>query len=112
MNWGAPEGVNIATPNASASALDKIRRTLQSGNAIWLLGQLRPLPVDYVPPTMPPAPLGPQKWFASPYLLVWQDELAVLLREHAVRAGQIMAPLPGGATTQENVYLTSFTGWR
>lgn len=102
----------LAMPNASASALERVSRTLQAGNAIWLVGEPRfQVPADYVPKPLPPAPLGDRKWFASPYLHLWRDELTYLLRNHTQRGGNPIVPVPGPDIT-ENVPLWVFEGWK
>jgi hypothetical protein len=105
----------LATTNASASALEKITRTLQSGNKLWLICQLdfvhpRRLP-ETLPPALPPAPRGPQGWFADPYLHRWAQETWHLLQRHAVRASDVMAPTPD-VSQYEILPLLVFEGWK
>jgi hypothetical protein len=74
---------------------ETIRRTLQSGSSVWLVGGLPP-PVrgEQRAPVLPPAPEGPQRWFDEPYNYSWGRQTAEFIETTAGTTETV--PLPEG----------------
>jgi hypothetical protein len=103
--------VQLATPNAAAPVLERIRRTLQSGNRVWLLGAPIFLPEGKPLPSLPPAPFGPDKWYFAPYGQMWRMETGSLLKAHAL-TGAVVMPRADDVSEYENSSLAVYEGWR
>jgi len=101
----------LATTNAAASALEKISHTLKAGNRVWFAGQPVFLPEGQQPPSLPPAPYGPQGWFYGPYEEMWAKEAGYFLQNHAARGTAVMKP-GSDINPDENLPLIVFEGWR
>ena len=101
----------LATTNATASALAKMSRTLQSGNKVWFVGQPVFLPEGQKPPALPPAPFGPQGWYYEPYEKMWAMEAGDFLQKHAASAS-VLRKRGKDVHPDENLPLVVFEGWR
>jgi hypothetical protein len=68
---------------------DEIESTLQSGNRLWLIGDVYARPAGELPPVLPPAPNGREGWLFSPYSFSWGVQLGHFLNLH-VPGGQVV----------------------
>ncbi|MCX8073929.1 MAG: hypothetical protein N3C12_16055 [Candidatus Binatia bacterium] len=95
-----------------AAERQRIEDTLQSGHRVWLVGDLSAPPPGHPVPTMPPGPHPVTGWRAGPYLEAWEQEIAVLLREHATGIWAVELPDTQPINRWENLRLTVIEGWR
>jgi len=103
----------LATTNAAASALEKVSRTLQSGNKVWIVCQIE-YDAKHLPKavtSLRPAPQEPPGWYADPYLVMWAKQMWQLLEQHGRYVSAVMAPEPN-AGQNENIPLIVYKGWK
>lgn len=97
---------------AVAPELARVERTLRDGGRVWLVGVPPAPPPGTEPPTLPPAPNGPEGWRAAPYLDTWELMLGALLQRHSVDAWKLELPDIGPLNHWENLPLLKVEGWR
>jgi hypothetical protein len=73
----------IRGATAITGELDRIARTLDAGHRVWIAGAPLPPPTAGPPPSMVPAPRGPEGWHVGPYLEGWAMQLGATLQAHA-----------------------------
>lgn len=98
-------------PNAIEPVLDQARDSLRAGHALWVVGELQPLPPGAQPPAPPPY-RDDIPGIEIVYGACWMAELAYLT-EHATQAETVDVPVPGVQEVNEweNVPLLVFRGW-
>lgn len=88
----------------------KIRKTLEEGNRVWVLGWI-PFPKDAPPPAaLPPAPHSAYGWSEFAYESVWWQQTAHLILRHAKKAEIIQSEYSGAVQPFENIPLLVFHG--
>jgi len=92
--------------------LQKIAGTLQSGNKVWIVGNLISLPPGKVPVQIPPAPNSIYGWSGRAYLAVWSQQTVDILQSHAMTINKINIPLSEPVFKLENAELVEVSGWR
>lgn len=96
-----------------ADVLDAAQRTLASGGRVWVAGSFQAPPPGKEPPRLGPAPDGsPWGWQDAPYSISWSMQLGALLRDHAVRGGEVEIRESGPVSDFERLRLHVFEGWR
>jgi hypothetical protein len=78
------------------SVMDRLVRTLESGNRVWLVGGLPFRPTGEPPPAAPPAPNAPWGWNHDAYSTVWGMHAGHLIQTRALRR-MILPPVFEGA---------------
>jgi hypothetical protein len=100
----------MQTKDPIASVIDRITSTLQSGNRVWLVGNL---PFTQEPiPEIRPAPNNPWGWGDPFYSLYWGEQVTQFLSGHCQRAAVVMPPSTNCVNPVENLQLAAVTGWR
>jgi hypothetical protein len=85
--------------------LQKITRTLQEGNSVWMVGGWN-LPVsDKVPVVLPPAPDSPYGWNARVYIGLWFHQAVYHIRKPGYSIMEVTVRAPGPVSKFENVPL-------
>ena len=93
---------------------ERILATLRSGHRVWLVGDLDFRGTGERVPALPPAPLGPWRWFIMPYERAFSAQTAALVERHALRVEGVGIDAPQGAVFNpfEAVGLQVISGWR
>jgi hypothetical protein len=92
--------------------LGRIRATLESGNRVWFVGDVKILPPDRMPVKLPPAPNSEFGWSGDAYAESWSQQLGDLLRTHAGSAQFIRVSVVQPVNELENVPVLVAAGWR
>jgi hypothetical protein len=92
--------------------LNKIGRTLASGNRVWVVGEIRSLAEGQQALWLPPAPKDRFGWDNAAYTESWIQQMSVFLRQHGER-GETVHLAPGGSVNEyEDVPLLVVQGWQ
>jgi hypothetical protein len=100
----------MQTKDPIAPVIDRITSTLQSGNRVWLVGNM-PFSEEPLPEILP-APNNPCGWFDPPYSLYWGVQVTQFLSAHCQRAGVVMPPSTNCVNPFENLQLAAVAGWK
>lgn len=65
----------LSERNAITPVLAQMDSTLAGGHHVWLVGRTVCPIAAYPPPSLPPAPCLPTKWWLGPYLECWGEQL-------------------------------------
>lgn len=101
-----------STTNPIEPVLDRIAKTLQSGNRIWLVGGLPVPEKGQRPPQLPPAPHGPWGWNISPYVESWATQAGYFIVSHALRGDLVPSSYEAQVNPYENLQVVVVQGWR
>src|SRR5262249_52271910 len=82
---------------------------LQSGNQIWVVGNLQHSDPSDMPGNLSPAPDSPSGWYAETYLDHFRIQFDDFLRSHAETELMVIQPLQG---KNEHAGLSVFHGWK
>jgi hypothetical protein len=100
----------MQTKDPIAPVIDRITSTLQSGNRVWLVGNI---PFNQEPlPEILPAPNNPWGWFDVPYSFHWGVQVTQFLSAHCQRSAVVMAPSTNCVNPFENLPVVVVTGWK
>jgi len=80
----------MQTKDPIAPVIDRITSTLQSGNRVWLVGNI-PFTQEPLPEILP-APNNPWGWFDVPYSFYWGVQVTQFLSAHCQRSAVVIAP--------------------
>jgi hypothetical protein len=98
---------------AIRSVLDRIAETLKAGHQVWLVGDLTYPPPGQNPPTIPPAPNGPDGWWSTPYQKVWAAEAGYYVQAHVQHYKDFIVATPGAHINRaEFMPLAVVQGWK
>jgi hypothetical protein len=100
----------MQTKDPIAPVIDRITSTLQSGNRVWLVGNI-PFTEEPLPEILP-APNNPWGWFDPPYSFHWGVQVTQFLSAHCQRAGEVMPPSTNCVNPSENLQLAAVEGWK
>ncbi len=96
----------LAAADPIHDVLDRAMSTLAAGNQIWVVGRLpEAQPGETAPPTLPPAPNGPEGWFDEPYTYVWGRQTHHFLQGRGVRLEEVKLDLPTAVNRYEDPVL-------
>jgi hypothetical protein len=100
----------LQTNDPIAPVIDKITATLQSGNRVWLVGNI---PFSEEPlPKIRPAPNNPWGWRDPPYSFHWGAQVTQFLSAHSQRSAVAIAPSTNCVNPNENLTVFLMTGWK
>ena len=100
----------MQTKDPIAPVIDRITSTLQSGNHVWLVGEI---PFDQDPLLeIRPAPNNPWGWQDPPYSFHWGVQVTQFLSAHCQRSAVVIAPGSNCVNTLENLPVVVVTGWK
>jgi hypothetical protein len=100
----------MQTKEPIAPVIDRITSTLQSGNRVWLVGNM-PFTQEPLPKILP-APNNPWGWFDPPYSFHWGVQVTQFLSAHCQRSGVVMPPSTNCVNPSENLLVVVVvTGW-
>jgi hypothetical protein len=100
----------MQTKDPIAPVIDRITSTLQSGNRVWLVGNI---PFSQEPlPEILPAPHNPWGWFDVPYSFHWGVQVTQFLSAHCQRSAVVIAPSTNCVNPVENLPVVVVTGWK
>ena len=106
MRNGAPL---LAVKDPIAPVIDRITSTLQSGNRVWLVGNI---PFDQgLLPEIHPAPHNPWGWREPPYSFYWGVQVTQYLSAHCRCSAVGIAPSTNWVNPFENLPVLVVTGW-
>jgi hypothetical protein len=98
----------MQTKGPIAPVIDRITSTLQSGNRVWLVGDIlftqKPLPEILA------APNNRWGWFDEPYSFYWGVQVTQFLSAHCGRADLVMVPSTNCVNPDENLQLVEVAG--
>jgi hypothetical protein len=93
-----------------APVIDRITSTLQSGNRVWLVGNI---PFTQEPlPEIRPAPNNPWGWYDVPYSEYWGVQVTQFLSAHCPRDAVVMPPSVNCVNPFENLPVFALAGWK
>ena len=100
----------IQTKDPIAPVIDGITSTLQSGNRVWLVGEM---PLSEEPlPEIRPAPNNPWGWFADDYSFYWGVQVTQFLSAHCQRSAVVIDPSKICVNPYEKLPVAVLTGWK
>jgi len=100
----------MQTNDPIASVIDRISSTLQSGNRVWLVGNM---PSTQEPlPEILPAPNNPWGWFDEPYSFYWGVQVTQFLSAHCRLGAVVMAPSTNCVNAFENLPVVAVAEWK
>jgi len=100
----------MQTKDPIAPVIDRITSTLQSGNRVWLVGEM---PHSEEPlPEILPAPNNPWGWSADHYSFYWGIHVTQFLSAHCRRGAVVMPPSTNCVNPYENLPVVVLIGWK
>lgn len=100
----------MQTKDPIAPVIDQITSTLQSGNRVWLVGEI---PFDEEPlPEIRPAPNNPWDWREPVYSFYWGVQVTQYLSAHCQRSAVVIDPSTNCVNPFENLPVFVATGWK
>ena len=101
----------MQTKDPIAPVIDRITSTLQSGNRVWLVGEM---PYSEEPlQEILPAPNNPWGWSGPPYSFYWGVQVTQFLSAHCQRArAVVMPPSTNCVNPYENLPVAVVAGWK
>jgi len=100
----------MQTKDPIAPVIDRITSTLQSGNRVWLVGNI---PFNQEPvPEIRPAPNTPWGWRDPLYSFYWGVQITQFLSAHCQRSAVAIAPSTNCVNPFENLPVFVVTGWK
>jgi hypothetical protein len=93
-----------------APVIDRVTSTLQSGNRVWLVGNI-PFTEEPLPKILP-APNNPWGWREQPYSFYLGAQVTQFLSAHCQRSAVVMAPSTNCVNPFENLPVFVVTGWK
>jgi hypothetical protein len=100
----------MMSPDPIGDVIFEMRRTMQAGNTVWLLGGAD-LPPSSGPLELPPAPQSQYGWSNDAYRLAWSQQLGAFTQKHSLNASVMSAP-EGRYNDAENPPVYVMSGWR
>ena len=102
--------VKMQTKDPITPVIDRITSTLQSGNRVWLVGNM-PFTEEPVPEILP-APNNSWGWSDVPYSFYWGVQVTQFLSAHSRRSGMVMPASTNCVNPFENLQLVAVAGWK
>ncbi len=102
----------MESSNPIDDILRKVVKTLQSGNRVWVVGDIYFPESEADVPSLPPAPNSPWGWTLVPYIDAWSLQVNHFLLTNGLQAQLVRLPVDGLVNGYENVQLMVVQGWR
>ncbi len=102
----------MESSNPIDDILSKVAKTLQSGNRVWVVGDIYFPESEAAVPSLPPAPHSPWGWLVVPYIDAWSLQVNFFLLTNGLQAQFVRIPFDGRVNGYENVRLMVVHGWR
>ena len=87
-------------------------KTLQSGNRVWVVGNIYFPESEAAVPSLPPAPNSRWGWSLAPYEQVWTLQVNYFLLTHGMSSQFVRIPVDDPVSEFENSQLMVVQGWR
>jgi hypothetical protein len=100
----------MQTKDPIAPVIDRITSTLQSGNRVWLMGNMQF--TEEPPPEILPAPNNPWGWFDERYSFYWGVQVTQFVSAHCRRGAVVMPPSTNCVNPFENLPVVAVAGWK
>ena len=94
------------------TAFDAMKKSLESGNRVWVMGSISFPEKGQLPPELPPAPNGPGGWYSGYYLYAWNMQLGHFINSHVTVGEVVDLKIKEQISPYENMPLLVFKGWR
>ncbi len=104
--------VKMESSNPIDDILHKVVETLQSGNRVWVVGNIYFPESEAAVPSLPPAPDSPWGWLEWPYVEAWSLQVNYFLLTHGMRSQFVRIPVDDPVNDFENLQLMVVQGWR
>ena len=104
--------VKMESSNPIDDILHNVVETLQSGNRVWVVGNIRFPESEAAVPSLPPAPNSSWSWLEWPYVEAWSLQVNYFLLTHGMRSQFVSIPVDGPVSEFENSQLLVVQGWR
>ena len=102
----------LAATEPIKPVLDRIARTLGSGNRLWIVGDLpAPEPGEKAPPDLPPAPESQYGWADMPYSYVWGRQTERFIAAHGGHIEAVPIGTGDAVSMYEKSSLAVVKGW-
>jgi len=100
----------MQTNDPIAPVIDRITSTLQSGNRVWLVGEM---PLSEKPlPKIRPVPNNPWGWSVDYYSFYWGLQVTQFLSAHCQRSAVVSDPSKNCVNPYEKLPVAVLTGWK
>jgi hypothetical protein len=104
--------VKMESSNPIDDILHNVVETLQSGNRVWVVGNIYLPESEAAVPSLPPAPDSPWGWLEWPYVEAWSLQVNYFLLTHGMRSQFVRIPVDDPVNDFENLQLMVVQGWR
>ncbi len=102
----------MESSNPIDDILRNVVKTLQSGNRVWVVGEIYFPKTEAAVPSLPPAPNSPWGWLVSPYIEAWSLQVNFFLLTHGLHSQFVTIPVDDPVNKYENLQLLVVQGWR
>lgn len=102
----------MESSNPIDDILHNVVETLQSGNRVWVVGNIYFPESEAAVPSLPPAPDSPWGWLEWPYVEAWSLQVNYFLLTHGQRSQFVRIPVDDPVNEFENLQLMVVQGWR
>jgi hypothetical protein len=94
------------------SVQSDVASTLQSGNRVFIVGDMPSVPRGTKPVILPPAPVDGNQWPSDLYGYHWAQSLDYFLQQHSTNVSAINVNGPWRINGFENLSFFVVTGWK
>ena len=102
----------MESSNPIDDILQNVVKSLQSGNRVWVVGDINFPKTEAAVPSLPPAPNSPWGWLEGPYVEAWSLQVNSFLLTRGLHAQFVTIPVDDPVSEYENVQLLVVQGWR
>ncbi len=102
----------MESSNPIDDILHKVGKTLQSGNRVWIVGDIYFPKTEADVPALPPAPNSRWGWLVAPYERAWTLKVNFFLLTHGMSSQFVRIPVDDPVSEFENSQLLVVQGWR
>ena len=101
----------MESSNPIDDILHNVVETLQSGNRVWVVGDIYFPESEAAVPSLPPAPNSPWGWLEWPYVEAWSLQVNFFLLTHGMHSQFVRIPVDDSVNGYENLQLLVVQGW-
>ena len=102
----------MESPNPIDDILQNVVKTLQSGNRVWVAGDIYFPETEVAVPSLAPAPNSPWGWSEWVYEQAWTLQINAFLLTRGLHANYVRIPVNDPVNEFENLQLLVVQGWR